>query len=98
MILLIMFCSLHLITMLVFVLRHGVRKFYFICSVICLLNHQIACVRNFIHLFENVQNFVRNSPKFMIIMIICPKITCPKIKRPKILEINAFRCVGANDK
>ena len=86
--------------MLVFVLRHGVRKFYSICFVICLLNHQIACVRNVIHLFENVQNFVRNSPKFMIILSenFCPKITCPKIKRPKIMEINAFRCVGANDK
>ena len=53
-------------------------------------DYQIVCVRNFIHLFENVRNFVRNCPKFVIISSenLCPKIKCPKIKRPKILEIN----------
>ena len=51
---------------------------------------QIVYVRNFIHLFENVRNFVRNCPKSIIIWSenFCPKIKCPKIKRPKILEIN----------
>ena len=92
MILFIMFCILNLITILVFVLRHGVKKFHSVCSVICQLSHQIVCVRNFIHLFENVRNFVRNCPKFLIMSSqnFCPKIKCPKIKRPKILEINVL--------
>ena len=57
-----------------------------------LTHYQIVCVRNFINLFENVRNFVRNCPKSIIISSenLCPKIECPKIKRPKILEINVF--------
>ena len=52
-------------------------------------HYQIVYVRNFSHLFKNVQNFVRNCPKWIIISSenFCPKIKCPKIKRPKILEI-----------
>ena len=52
--------------------------------------YQMVCVRNFIHPFENVRNFVRNCPKSKIISSqnFCSKIKCPKIKRPKILEIN----------
>ena len=54
--------------------------------------YQIVYVRNFIHLFENVRNFVRNCPKSIIISSenFCPKVKCPKIKRPKILEINVI--------
>ena len=53
-------------------------------------DYQMVSVRNFIHPFENVQNFVPNCPKFVIISSenFCPKIKCPKIKYPKILEIN----------
>ena len=56
-------------------------------------HYQIVYVRNFIHLFENVRNFVRNCPKSIIISSesFCSKIKCPKIKRPKILEINVLR-------
>ena len=52
--------------------------------------YQIAYIRNFIHLFENIRNFVRNCPKSIIISSenFCPKIKCPKIKHPKILEID----------
>ena len=53
-------------------------------------DYQMVCVRNFIHPFENVRNFVRNCLEFKIISSdnFCPKIKCPKIKRLKILEIN----------
>ena len=56
-------------------------------------HYQIVCVPNFIHLFENLRNFVRNCPKSIIISSenFCPKIKCPKIKRAKILEINVYR-------
>ena len=42
--------------------------------------YQIACVRNFIHPFENVRNFVQNCPKSIKILSenLCPKIKCPK--------------------
>ena len=59
-------------------------------------HYQIVEVRNFIHLFENVRNFVRkfvrNCPKSIIISFenFGPKIKCPKIKHPKILEINVL--------
>ena len=45
-------------------------------------HYQIVCVQNFIHLFENVGNFVRNCPKSIIISSenFFPKIKCPKIK------------------
>ena len=53
-------------------------------------HYQIVYVRNFIHLFDNVRNFVRTCPKSIKIPSenFCPKIKCPKIKGPKILEIN----------
>ena len=53
-------------------------------------HYEIVYVRNFIHPFENVRNFVRNCTKSTIISSenFYPKIKCPKIKRPKILEIN----------
>ena len=56
-------------------------------------HYQIVYVRNFIHMFENVRNFVRNYPKSIIISSenFCPKIECPKIKRPKILDINVMK-------
>ena len=76
--------------MLVSVLRHRVKEFCYIWCMILPTHCQIVYVRNFIHLFENVRNFVRNCPKSIIIWSenFCPKIKCPKIKRPKILEIN----------
>ena len=62
---------------------------------------QIVYVRNFIHMFENVRNFVRNCPKSIIISSenLCPKIECPKIKRPKInvamfVNIFFYTCIG----
>ena len=86
-------CILHLITMLVFISRHGVKGFHYIYSVMC-PHYQMVCVRNFINGFENVRDIVQNCPKSKIISSenLCPKIKCPKIKRPKILEIN----VGVN--
>ena len=64
-------------------------------------HYQIVCVRNSIHLFENVQNFVRNCPKSMVISSgnFCPKIKYPKIKRPKSLEINVVMspCVSEDE-
>ena len=76
--------------MLVSVLRHKSEEILLYLVYDLPTRYQIVYVRNFIHLFENVRNFVRNCPKSVIISseIFCPKIKCPKIKRPKILEIN----------
>ena len=86
-------CILHLISMLASVLRQSEQILLHL--VYDLLTHyQIVCVPNFIHLFENVRNFVRNCSKSIIISSenFCPKIKCPKIKRPKMLEINFCKC------
>ena len=71
-------CSLHLIKVLPY-LVYDLPTHY-----------QIVYVRNFIHLLENIRNFVGNCPKSIIISSenFFPKIECPKSKRPKILEIN----------
>ena len=76
--------------MLVSVLRHKSEEILLHLVYDLPTHYQIVYVRNFIHLFENVRNFVRNCPKSIIISSenFCPKIKCPKIKRPKILEIN----------
>ena len=50
-------------------------------------HYQIVYARNFIYLFENVRNFVRNCPKSIIIS---SENFCPKIKCPTIFEINVF--------
>ena len=92
---------LHLITMLVSVLRQSEE--ILLDLVYDLPTHyQIVYVRNLIHLFENVRNFVRNCPKSIITS---SENLCPKIKCPKILEINVTtlisklqtRCISAHD-
>ena len=49
-------------------------------------DYQMEYVRNFIHPFENVRNFVQNCPKFIKSSSenFFLKIKCLKIKRPKI--------------